>query len=360
MPVFPAGQPNGVNVGQNPSFWRRDVHADRRPLLLARNRIAAALRAWFTAQDFVEVETAALQVSPGNETHLHAFSTELIGPGGERRPLYLRTSPEFACKKLLAAGEPRIFDFARVFRNRERGVLHHPEFTMLEWYRANETYETLMDDCAALLAEAARAAGAKEFSFRGKSIDSFATPERLTVAKAFARYADVDLLVTVAGGQGDVKALAAAAAHAGVATAEDDTWGDIFSRILAERVEPQLGIGRAAILYEYPLPLAALARAKSGSDKVAERFELYACGVELANAFGELTDVAEQRVRFVAAMDEKERIHGERYPIDEDFLAALAAMPQASGIALGFDRLVMLATGAQRIEQVMWTPAVEP
>ena len=310
-------------------------------------------------QGFSEVETAALQVSPGNETHLHACATELMAPGGKRRPLYLRTSPEFACKKLLAAGETRIFEFARAFRNRERGALHHPEFTMLEWYRANEPYEALMDDCAALLAEAARAAGATAFTFRGKSIDPFAAPERLTVAEAFARDAGIDLLATIADGQGDRAALAAAAERAGVTTAADDTWGDVFSRILAERVEPHLGRGRATLLYEYPLPLAALARQKPGSDNVAERFELYACGVEIANAFGELTDVAEQRRRFETAMAEKQRIHGERYPVDEDFLAALAQMPQASGIALGFDRLVMLATGAQRIEQVIWTPVVE-
>jgi len=318
------------------------------------------MRAWFAGRDFIEVETAALQVSPGNETHLHAFATELIGPGGERQPLYLRTSPEFACKKLLAAGETRIFDFARVFRNRERGALHHPEFTLLEWYRANEPYETLMEDCTALLAEAARAAGARQFSFRGKTIDPFAEPERVTVAEAFDRYAKVDLLATVGGGHGDRDALAVVATKADVKIAADDTWGDIFSRILAERVEPQLGIRRATLLYEYPLPLAALARAKPGSNNVAERFELYACGVELANAFGELTDVAEQRARFETAMSEKQRIHGERYPVDEDFLAALAEMPQACGIALGFDRLVMLATGAQRIEQVIWTPVVEP
>jgi lysyl-tRNA synthetase class 2 len=154
--------------------------------------------------------------------------------------------------------------------------------------------------------------------------------------------------------------LAAEAGKAKVEIAANDTWGDIFSRILAEKVEPRLGEGaRATILYEYPLPQAALARAKAGSDKVAERFELYACGVELANAFAELTDVAEQRTRFTQAMDEKERIHGERYPVDADFLDALAVMPQASGIALGFDRLVMLATGAERIDQVIWTPVVE-
>jgi lysyl-tRNA synthetase class 2 len=349
-----------VNVPETPPFWLPGPHAARRPHLLARGRIAAALRAWFAARDFLEVETAALQVSPGNETHLHAFATELIGSDAARRQLYLRTSPEFACKKLMAAGEIRIFDFARVFRNRERSALHHPEFTLLEWYRANEPYETLMDDCAALMAATARATGAREFTFRGKTIDPFAAPERVTVAQAFERHAGIDLLATVSGGQGDTAHLAAAAVKAEIATAADDTWGDIFSRILAERVEPQLGVGRTTILYEYPLPLAALARPKPGSDKVAERFELYACGVELANAFGELTDVAEQRVRFEAAMAEKQRIHGERYPVDEDFLSALAAMPQASGIALGFDRLVMLATGAERIEQVIWTPVAEP
>ena len=343
-------------MSKTPPFWLSGSHANRRPFLLARGRIAAALRAWFSARDFIEVETAALQVSPGNETHLHAFAADLIGTDGERRQLYLRTSPEFACKKLLAAGETRIFEFARVFRNRERGALHHPEFTMLEWYRANEPYEIVMDDCAALMAEAASAAGTKQFAFRGKTVDPFAAPERVTVANAFERHAGIDLLSTIKDGKGDRAKLAAAAQESGVAISADDTWGDIFSRILAEKIEPHLGVGRATILYEYPLPLAALARPKAGSDKVAERFEFYACGVELANAFGELTDVAEQRARFEAAMAEKQRIHGERYPIDEDFLSALAQMPQASGIALGFDRLVMLAAGAQHIEQVMWAP----
>ena len=359
MPVPVRAQLAEVNVRGNPLFWLPGVHAVRRPFLVTRGRVAAALRAWFASHNFVEVETAALQVSPGNETHLHAFATELIGPGGERAPLYLRTSPEFACKKLLAAGERRIFDFARVFRNRERGALHHPEFTLLEWYRANAPYETLMDDCAALMAEAARAAGATQFSFRGKHVDPFAAPERVTVADAFARHAGIDLLATVHVGKGDIVQLAAAAERAGVAIGADDNWGDIFSRVLAERIEPHLGVGRATILNEYPLPVAALARAKPGSGQVAERFELYACGVELANGFGELTDADEQRARLEVAMAEKQRIHGERYPVDEDFLAALAQMPPASGIALGFDRLVMLATGATHIDQVIWAPVAE-
>jgi elongation factor P--(R)-beta-lysine ligase len=343
----------------DPPFWLPGVHAGRRPFLIKRGRIAGALRTWFAGQGFIEVETAALQVSPGNETHLHGFATELIGPGGEPRPFYLRTSPEFACKKLLAAGETRIVDFARVFRNRERGPLHHPEFTLVEWYRANEPYERLMADCAALLVEAARAADAVQFSFRSKTMDPFAAPERLTVAEAFARHAGIDLLATIKARQGERAALAAAAAKVGIVTAADDTWGDIFSRIMTERVEPQLGVGRATVLDEYPLPLAALARAKPGSNQVAERFELFACGVELANGFGELIDADEQRARFTAAMAERQRLYGENYAIDEDFLTALAAMPPASGIALGFDRLVMLATGAARIEQVIWAPVAE-
>ena len=332
-------------------WWAPHVHADRRPFLRARAAITAATRAWFGACDFVEVETAILQVSPGNEAHLHAFATELVAPDATRHPLYLHTSPEFAAKKLLAAGEPRLFTFARVFRNRERGPLHHPEFTMLEWYRANEPYGMLIEDCAALLAAAADAAGTRRFAFRGRAADPFAKPERLTVAQAFARHAGIDLLAAP-----ERDALARAATQQGIRVAADDTWADVFSRVLVERIEPNLGIGRATILDEYPVSEAALARPTAHDPRVAERFELYVCGVEIANAFGELTDPAEQRRRFEAEMAEKQRVHGERYPLDEDFLAALGTMPPASGIALGFDRLVMLATGAQRIEQVLWTP----
>ncbi len=365
---------------QQSSWWHPENHADRRPFLLARGRIKAALRHWFETQGFVEVETSALQVSPGNETHLSAFVTELIGPDGASRRLYLHTSPEFACKKLLAAGEERIFTFAQAYRNRERGALHHPAFTMLEWYRAREPYERLMQDCVELLRVAAEAAGTSTLRFGGRVADPRAEPERITVAEAFARFAGIDLLAplpppsprapsargevpTKEWGEGtrtplDRLTLAEAARCAGIKVADDDSWADVFSRVLVEKIEPNIGNGRATILYEYPAPLAALARPKPSDPRVAERFELYACGVELANAFGELTDPHLQRRRLEAEMAEKERIYGERYPLDEDFLAALAHMPPASGAALGFDRLVMLATGATRIEQVLWTPVV--
>jgi len=341
-------------------FWARQAHADRRPVLIARACIVAALREWFAARDFVEVETSSLQVSPGNEIHLHAFATDLIAPGGAPARRYLRTSPEFACKKLLSAGEPRIVEFARVFRNRERGALHAPEFTMLEWYRAQAPYEALMEDCASIVAVAAGAAGAKKLTFRGRECDPFAAPERLTVAEAFARYAAIDLMASLSAHGPDRECFAASASAAGIRLAGDDSWGDIFSRVLVERIEPRLGLGRATVLHEYPAAMSALARPKASDPRVAERFELYACGVELANGFGELADPLEQRRRLEAEMAEKERIYGERYPLDEDFLAALAEMPPASGVALGLDRLVMLATGAPHIDHVMWTPVAEP
>ena len=341
-------------------FWARQAHADRRAVLIARSRIVAALRGWFLAQDFLEVETAALQVSPGNETHLHAFATALLAPGGASVTRYLRTSPEFACKKLISAGEPRIVEFARVFRNRERGALHAPEFTMLEWYRAQAPYEALMNDCAAIMAAAAMAVAARQFTFRGRAVDPFAPPERLTVSEAFARHAGIDLPACLTAQGADRVAFAAAASAAGIRLAADDNWGDIFSRVLVERIEPRLGLGRATVLYEYPAAISALARPKASDPRWAERFELYVCGVELANGFGELNDAVEQRRRLAAEMAEKERIYGERYPLDEDFLAALAEMPQACGVALGLDRLVMLATGAPHIDHVMWTPSADP
>ncbi len=340
-------------------FWTLESHAGRRPVLLARGRIVAALRAWFSARDFIEVETGTLRISPGNETHLHAFATSLVATDGSSTPLYLRTSPEFACKKLLAAGERRIVEFARSFRNREHGALHHPEFTLLEWYRAGEPYSVLIDDCLAIVREAARVAQTKQFSFRGRTADPFAEPERLTVAEAFARFAKVDILGTLSGEAADRDRFAGAAQTAGIRVADDDRWADIFSRILVERIEPNLGTGRATILDEYPAVLSALAR-RTRDPRLAERFEIYICGIELANGFGELTDPAEQRRQLELEMAEKARRYGERYPIDEDFLAALAHMPQACGVALGLDRLVMLATGASRIDQVLWTPLDDP
>src|SRR5580692_3162448 len=278
-------------------WWTPARHADIRPFLTARGAITRAVRGWFEGQGFSEVETGILQVSPGNETHLHAPRTELIRADGSRATRYLRTSPEFAAKKLLAAREAKIFEFARVFRDRERGDLHLPEFTMLEWYRANAAYDVVMADAVVIIAHAAQATGIGRFSFRGKDADPFAEPELLTVAAAFDRYAGIDLLATTTDGEGDRAKLASAAGQR-VRITDDDIWSDIFSKVLVEHVEPHLGQGRLTVLFEYPAPEAALARVKASDPRVAERFEIYACGVELANGFGELTDAGEQRRRF--------------------------------------------------------------
>lgn len=339
-------------------WWQPHRHADRRPLLLARNRIQRAMRVWLDDEGFTEVDPAGLALSPGNEAHLHGFATTAIGNDGVGRPRYLHTSPEFAMKKLLAGGETQIAAFSHVWRNRERGVLHEPEFTMLEWYRVGAGYEALMADCAAILARAARACGTEVLRFRDKTCDPFAEPERISVAEAFDHYASVDLLATVdTAGLPDAARLAAALDRVGISYGADDSWSDMLSRVLVEKVEPHLGHGRMTILDRYPAAEAALARRAPDDARVAERFELYACGVELANGFGELTDPVEQRRRFEAEMDEKMRVYGETYPIDEDLLAALALMPPTAGIAMGFDRVVMLATGAPRLAAVLWAPA---
>lgn len=337
-------------------FWHPDRHADRRPRLLARGRIKAAIRRWFEDQGFVEVDTACLQVSPGNEAHLHAFATEFQTEAGTASPLYLHTSPEFAMKKLLAAGEAKLFTFAPVFRNAERGALHSPEFTMLEWYRAGAAYETLWADCAAILKLAAGVTSETTWTWRGRSCDVAKPYALLSLDQAFQRHAAIPLDESYTATAVDRPALAAYARAQGIRVADDDTWSDVFSRVLAERIEPHLGERQPTMLMQYPANEAALARRLSTDPRVAERFEAYVCGVELANGFGELTDAAEQRRRFEAEMDEKARVYGQRYPIDEDFLAALSVMPPASGCALGFDRLVMLATGATHIDQVLWTP----
>ncbi|HYD70052.1 EF-P lysine aminoacylase EpmA [Azospirillum sp.] len=347
----------------SPPFWHPDAFARRRPHLAVRGRVVGAVRRFFEARDFVEVDTPCLQVSPGMEPHLQAFATDLVAPNpDDGRRLYLHTSPEFAMKKLLVAGEPRIFQLAHVFRNGERSATHHPEFTMLEWYRAGEGYRVLVDDCVDLVRACAEAAGRQRFAFRGMECDPFRPWRILSVADAFTEYAGIDLLAAYDGThEPDPAPLAAEAARIGIHPHAGDRWEDIVFRIMFERIEPHLGAGVPCVLTDYPVCMAALSRPKPEDPRLAERFELYACGLELANAFGELTDAAVQRARFQADMELKERLYGERFPVDEDFLAALEhGMPESAGIALGVDRLVMLCSGAEDIADVLWAPVAEP
>lgn len=335
-------------------WWNPEVHALRRGHLLARGRVKAALRRWFDAEGFVETECGALVTSPGNEAHLHAFETQFVAENGQSRTFYLHTSPEFAMKKLLAAGEPRIFDFARVYRNRETGSRHAPEFTMLEWYRAGAEMADVMNDCAAIARMAAEAAGKSQLIWKGQICDPWLEPETLTLAEAFERYAGIDLARYL----DDAAGFRAAAQEVGVGIGEGASWTDIFSAVLVTKVEPHLGMERLTFLARYPISEAALSRPAPDDPRFAERFELYACGVELANGYRELTDAVALEARQQAEMELKEEIYSERYPLDPDFIGAVAKMPEASGVALGFDRLVMLASGASSIADVLWTPPV--
>ena len=346
----------GQNLAPLP-VWRPEFFALRKPRLVLRQRIKAALRALFEEQGLQEVETPALQISPGLEPNLTAFATEIQSPADRQsHPLFLHTSPEFAMKKLLVAGAGPIFQFARVFRNAERSSTHHPEFTMLEWYRPGETYQVLMEDCARVLSTTLKVAGRSDFSWAGKTCAP-GPIEILSMVELFACYAKIDLPACLPNDELGRTRLAEAARRLDIHYSTDDDWDDLFFRIFLSRIEPHLGIGRPHIVTDYPVHMAALARVNPEDPRFAERFELYVCGLELANAFGELTDAEEQARRFGEDQSLREKKQGIAYPVDEDFLAALQyGLPLSSGIALGFDRLVMLASGAERIEEVLWLP----
>lgn len=338
--------------------WHPESLASRLPFLRRRARLVAETRAFFTSRGYAEVETPCLVPVPGMEVHLHAFRTEYVphlGAGGERRTLWLRTSPELALKRLLVAGAGPVFELARVWRNGESGPRHAPEFTMLEWYRPGLSLGGLMEETEAFV----RAVCPSVVAHEGMETDLTRPFRRLTVADAFAEYCGgLDILAT----GGDAAALRTAAARIGVPPREGESWEDLFFRLLLERVEPRIGRGQATFLTHWPAPQAALARRDPADPRAALRFELFAAGLELANAFDELTDPAEQRARFTHDVAERRRLYGEEgwpggWDVDEGFLAALEhGMPSGSGIALGFDRLAMLASGARRITDVLWLP----
>jgi elongation factor P--(R)-beta-lysine ligase len=340
-------------------WWRPERFASRRERLERRGRMVAAVRDFFAADGFVEVDTPALQVSPGLEPHLKAFATELHDPReGRIVRRYLHTSPEFAMKKLLAAGMPRIWQLAHVFRDGERSATHHPEFAMLEWYRAGASWRDLIPDCIGLLRACQGAAGSEALAWQGCMADPRLEWHEISVAQAFHRHCGIDILATAPDPLNpDPALLAAEARRVGVEPHRGDDWETLYFRIFLDLIEPLLGVGVPTILYDFPASMAALSRRNPSDSNVAERFELYVCGLELANAFGELTDAKEQRARFRADQAKKLALYGKTYPIDEDFVAALEhGLPPSAGIALGFDRLVMLATGADDIEDVLWAP----
>ena len=312
--------------------------AEKRPFLEKRMEIIRGMRRFFDDEGFYEVETPILQACPTFDTHIHGFAVE----EGE----YLRSSPEFDMKKLLVAGVENLYQIGANFRKREHSKLHRPEFTMVEWYRAGADYRVLMQDCHDLLRGLS-----DTYRFGGHVCDAHGVWDIVTVMEVFERYCGIDL----AGCLDDVCAFAAEAERIGVRVVKGDAWDDIFHAVMADKIEPYLGMGAPCILYDYPILMAALSRPKVDDERFAERFEVYVCGVELANAFSELTDAAEQRRRFEVDMAAKQALYGVSYPPDEEFFAALEhGLPECAGIALGVDRLVMLACGVGDIGDVQW------
>lgn len=335
-------------------FWDKARHQDRQGFLQQRAAILRAVREWFWAQGFTEAEPNIVAPSPGAETHIDAFEVE---------GRYLHTSPEFAMKKLLAAGEQRLFYLGKCWRKGETGPLHAPEFTMIEWYRAGASWKQVAEDCLAIISVATKAAGAELLRYEDRTCKPHDSAIWRRVEDAWGEiFAARSALHWTMDDNGEPNRDAMATFISeqlglGFTISDNDTWSDIFSRVLSHWIEPSFHeFTRPLVLHDYPAPEAALARRRPDNPRFAERFEVYACGVELANGFQELTDPVEQRRRLIEAMDEKEKRYGKRWPLDEDFLAALAHMPPASGVAMGFDRLVMLATGARHINDVLWTP----
>jgi lysyl-tRNA synthetase class 2 len=326
----------------------------------ARARLQAEARAALGAMGYEEVETPCLVPAPGMEPHIQAFEAAFVPEGGgDRTPLFLHTSPEYAMKRLLAAGLPRVFQLARVFRNGEVSPTHNPEFTMLELYRAGTDYRGVMDDLERVVEACARALspdGAPRAARGGETLDLAAPFERLTVADAFRRHAGVELLAC----GNDAGRLADAARAAGLDPGPPgEPFDDVFFRVMLEAVEPRIGRTRPVFLTDWPAPMAALSRVRRDDPRVAERFELYAGGLELANGFSELTDAAEQRRRLVDEQGQRRSLGVPVHPLDERFLAALGSMPEAGGVAVGLDRLLMLLVGAETIADVLLFPAHE-
>jgi lysyl-tRNA synthetase class 2 len=343
-----------ARVGVAVPRYASDV--DRRAASRLRARLYASVRQSLMEMGYEEVETPCLVPAPGMEPHIDAFEAPFVPEGGGApRPLWLHTSPEYAMKRLLADGFERIFQIARVFRNGEVSPTHNPEFTLLEMYRAGTDYLGIMRDLEVAIESCARSVvGGTEVIAAGRVVDLAVPFERVAMADAFARYVGVDLAACHGDGAELRRALSSAGVSGILAT---DSFDDLFFRAFLERIEPALAaMGRPAFVVDWPAPMAALARLRRADPTWAERFELYAGGLELANGFSELTDADEQRRRLEEERALRRRLARPTYPLDERFLGALRQMPEAGGVAVGLDRLLMLLAGAGSIDEVLLFP----
>jgi len=334
----------------------KGVFERKLPFLLNKNKIISAIKNFFQTENFIEVDTPILQYSPGMEVHLFAFETTFDNINNtDKQKLYLHTSPEFSMKKLLSFGLENIYQFTHTFRNEVISPTHYPEFMMLEWYRTGHNYEKLMDDCEQILKASLTAIGKDFFQYKNKKCYIKNGIEKLTIAEAFQKFCNFDILSTIDNPQNPSPIfITPFAKKLNIKVSDCDTWDDIFEKIMFEYIEPNLGLQKPTILYEYPIHQAALSAPKKDNSNLAERFELYVCGVELANAFTELTDAKKQKERFIHDQAEKQKIYGTTFPIDYEFLSSLKTLKSCTGIAMGIDRLAMLCNHTNDIKDVLW------
>ena len=327
---------------------------------MVREQVIDALRKFFKDRDFHEVETPLLVKYPGTEPYLEVFETEVKFAEGDNHRAFLLTSPEFAMKKLLAAGFENIFQICKSFRNKEgRSTRHNPEFTILEYYRANEDYKKLMDDMEEMMLEilsyTTKNNEKTTIEYQGQTLNLAKGWPRYTVAQAFEKFASVTTEQLLSKTE-----LPKIAKDKGYLITEENTWEQAYNQIFLNEIEAKLDKTRPTIIYDYPVSQAALSRRKSDDPRFAERFEFYLGGVELGNAFSELTNASEQKARFEAELMERKNLGKTEYGIDEDFIAALeTGMPESAGIAIGVDRLVMLLADVPSIKDTLLFPIEE-
>ncbi len=337
-----------------PTWKQLKNNARAREIYEKRLQIIKLIREFFWREGFVETDTPVAVALPGQEPELNPMPVAIHDARGAAHQFYLQTSPEFAMKKLLAAGFHKIFQICTCFRDHESfGGLHNPEFTMIEWYRGNATYPDIMDDTERLFQHVAQSLGTDHVTYQGRQIPVAGSWDRKTMKQVWQEYVGVnfdDYLTQ--------SAMVALVRERGYAVADDEPYEDAFYKIFLNEIEPKLGIERPVFLYEYPAQMASLSRLCAHDSRYAERFELYIGGLELANAFGELTDAQEQKNRLEADRAKREAAGKATYPVDPDFIAALAAgIPQTGGIALGVDRMIMLFTGATDINEAIFGSA---
>ncbi len=345
------------------STWKRlRAQPDKLTYLYQREKIVDAIRHFFKSQEFLEVDTPLLVKSPGTEPYLEVFATTLLDFERHPTPAYLLTSPEYALKKLLVTGIPKLFSICKSFRNAEGlSFKHNPEFTIMEWYRTHADYTDIMKDCEQLFVAIARTLDTTQigpttsWTYQGKMYDLTPPWERISVAEAFFSYCGIDVDTLL-----DERKLKEAGKKRGFSVESTTTWEQVYNQFLLNDIEPHFGVDHPTIIYDFPVSQASLAKKKDSDPRFAERFEFYVAGIEMGNAFSELTDAEEQRSRFESELNERAILGKTAYQLDEDYLEAIkAGLPPTGGIAVGIDRIVMFFADAPQISDVVVFPASE-